>query len=103
MKKIASLFLVLVMVLGLAACATAQPENNEAPANNSQGESRFIHDITPTNNSGGVERWEYMQLESNTNAFITRVDIEELNELGTEGWEVVLRHNQYYLLKRRLP
>jgi ABC-type glycerol-3-phosphate transport system substrate-binding protein len=117
MKKIASLILVLVMVLGLAACATAQPENNEAPANNSQGESRFIHDITPTANSGGVERWEYMAvwfINSSTNDLSVEDHgysmrgtigffIEKINEFGAEGWELITMGDSKYFFKRRLP
>jgi hypothetical protein len=110
MKKIASLVLVLVMVLGLAACAGAQPESENVPVNNSQGDSRFIHDVTPTSNSGGVERWEYMQFEHHF-YYGTRTELDErLNELGVEGWELIVITDQgsntrshVFIMKRRLP
>jgi len=49
-------------------------------------------------------RWEYTTFvtrdypEQNRESFI-----QSLNQLGAEGWELVLRENYSYIFKRRLP
>ena len=107
MKKIVCLVLVIIMIFALSSCAGV-PKNENTPTNNVQNESRFIHDITPTANSSGVERWEYMRFEGGSREDST---MEYLNELGLEGWELVsfnfpVNSNvsyQIFILKRRLP
>ncbi|MCL2693753.1 MAG: YgdI/YgdR family lipoprotein [Oscillospiraceae bacterium] len=93
MKRIISIFLAVVMVFALAACAGTQ-EGSDLPVNDTQNESRFIHDISPTqtNNNAGIERWEYTVFYLDRR--IDRGDdindlIEQLNGYGIEGWELV--------------
>jgi len=119
MKRKISIFMVVVMVVSLmtfAACSTNNDDNNRA-VNNGQSDSRFIHDITPTANSTGVERWEYMFVSYSSGGTARQsfengihwimgsqeYRLEAFNELGAEGWEIISREGTSYVLKRRLP
>jgi uncharacterized membrane protein len=61
----------------------------------------FAGIIYAQNDQGSRPRWEYMGI---VNRMINVTSaMQEFNELGKEGWEVVLVHGNTYIFKRRLP